>query len=108
MTDLIQCLHCHDHFAQEGMHICQHSKAQLCIGCSNRIRAEKRAKGKIAAKARVAEFQANQRAEREARAKIIDEALSHKPLRKLSKCRMIEVDRRLADMRAQNVIDSFS
>jgi predicted Fe-S protein YdhL (DUF1289 family) len=108
MSDLIECLHCHDHFAPEGMHICQHSKAQLCIGCSTRIRAENRAKGKVAAKARIAEFQAIQREEREAKNKMFEAVLSIKAPRKLSKCRMIDVDRVLADIRSKNVIDSFS
>ena len=108
MTDLIQCLSCLDHFTPEGMHICQHSKAQLCIGCSNRIRAKKRAKGKISELARIAEFQALQQSERQAKREMLEDGLRYKAPRKLGKCRMIDVDRVLADIREQNVIDSFS
>ena len=96
MNELIECMHCHNHFTLAGMHICQHSKAQLCIGCSNMLRAERRANNKAASEARIQEFKANQAFEREAKNKSFADSLNDKTAPKKPrriKCnRMVEID----------------
>ena len=96
MTELIRCLHCQNHFTLAGMHICQHSKAQLCIGCSTTLRAERRSNAKAASKARIKEFQAVQKLEREAKNKSFADSLNDKTAPKKPrriKCnRMVEID----------------
>ena len=111
MTDLIQCLRCKDHFAPEGMHICQHSKAQLCIKCSGILRAERRADEKRKKEEQLRERNICQAQEREAKSKAFADslsALSKREYKSKSKKTMIDVDRRLTEIREQNIIDSFS
>ena len=111
MSDLMQCLSCKDHFAPEGMHICQKSKAQVCIKCSGILRAERRADEKRKKEEQLRERNICQAQEREAKSKAFADSLSA-----LSKCEykskskktMLDVDKRLAEIREQNIIDSFS
>ena len=96
MNELIECLHCREHFELVGMHICQKSKAQLCIGCATELRAERRANEKRRKREDIKERQALQRLEREAKNKSFADSLNDKTATKKTrriKCnRMVEID----------------
>ena len=111
MTNLIQCLHCHNHFAPEGMHVCQKSKPQVCIKCSLILRAERSVIKKRKLTEEIKERNICQAQEREAKNKAFADSLnvlSRREYKSKSKKTMLDVDKRLAEIREQNVIDSFS